>query len=85
MQKTNLSQYFSAYTFSWGGLFRAMGYLFGYKSVILDNAPLFHVWGTLLDPNLCWKLGFLPFYGLSAAFMAFSLKPMNFSEQLSAN
>ena len=75
----------------------ALGYLFGHKSVILDNSPLFHVWGTLLDPNLCWKskfgsvnlllfkLGFLPFYSLLAGFMAFLLKPMTFSEQLSAN
>jgi hypothetical protein len=31
------------------------------------------------------ELAFLPFNGLLAAFMAFSLKPMNFSEQLSAN
>ena len=84
-------------TFSWDELFIAMGYLFGHKSVILDNSPLFHVWGTLLDPNLCLKskfgsvnslcckLGFLPFYGLLAAFMAFLLKPMTFSEQLFAN
>jgi len=32
---------------------------------------------------LC-KLGFLPFYGLSAAFMAFLLKPLTSSEQLFA-
>ena len=79
-------------TFSWGGLFRVMWYLFGYKSVILDNSPLFHDWGTLLDPNPYWKskfgsanllyckLGFLPFYGLLAAFVAFLLKSMTFSE-----
>ena len=97
VSKTNIKQIFLSIlvptflifaTFSWGGLFRAMGYLFGYKSVIFDNAALFHVWGTLLDPNLCWKskfgsvnlhffkLGFLPFYGLLPAFMAFLLKPM---------
>ena len=84
-------------TFSWDELFIAMGHLFGHKSVILDNSPLFQVWGTLLDPKLCWKskfgsmnslcckLGFLPFYGLLAAFLAFLLKPMTFSEQLFAN
>ena len=76
---------FSAYIFDFlnfffCGLFRAMGYLFGYKSVIFDNSPLFHVWGTWLDLNLCWKckfgsvnLGFLPFYGLLVAFTAFLL------------
>ena len=84
-------------TFSWDELFIAMGHLFGHKSVILDNSPLFLVWGTLLDPNLCWRskfgslnslcctLEFLPFYGLLAAFLAFLLKPMTFFEQLFAN
>ena len=84
-------------TFSWEEHFMAMGYLFRHKSVSLDNSPLFHVWGTLLDSKLCWKskfgsvnllcckVGFLPFYGLLAAFMAFLLKPMNFSKLLFAN
>ena len=70
---------------------------FGYKSVICEDTSLFYVWGTIIDHNLCWKskfgsvnllffkLGFLPFYSLLAAFMAFLLKPMTFYEQLSAN
>jgi hypothetical protein len=71
-------------TFSWGGLFRAMGYLFGYKSVVSEDIPLFHVWGTIIDPKICWeskfgsvnllncKLGFLPFYFFSGLYGLFT-------------
>ena len=53
---------------------------------------LFHVWGTIIDPNLrwkgkfgpvnllFWKFWYLAFYGLLAAFMAFLLKPITFPE-----
>ena len=46
----------------------------------------FYVWGTFIEPHLCWKskfgsvnlllckLQFLPFYGLLSAFMAFYSK-----------
>ena len=77
--------------------FEPWGTFLTIKVSFLKISLFFCVWGTLIDPNLCWKskfgsvnlpfykLPFLPFYGLSAAFMAFSLKPMNFSEQLFAN
>ena len=67
-------------------------FLYLYESVIFENTALFQVWGSFIDPNLCWKskfgsvnllfemLRFLPFYGLLAAFMAFLLKPMTFPE-----
>ena len=107
VSKKTLNQFFIAIkrlstsliitTFACGEFFRPTGYIFDYESVVFENTSLFHVWGTFIDPNLCWKskfgsvnllyckLPFLPFYGLLAAFMAFSLKPMIFSEQLSAN
>jgi len=78
-------------------VFRATGYVFDYEGVVFENISLFHVWGTFMDSGLCWKsnfgsvnllfcgLAFLPFCGLLAAFMAFSLGPMSFSEQLSAD
>ena len=84
-------------TFTCGEFFQPTGHIFDYESVVFENTSLFHVWGTLIDPNLCWKskfgsvnllfckLPFLPLYGLLTAFIAFSLKPMIFSEQLSAN
>ena len=79
-------------TFACGGFFGATGYVFEYESVAFEHTAVFHVWGTIIDPNLCWKskfgsvnllfvkLPFLPFYGLLAAFMAFLLKPMTFPE-----
>ena len=67
-----------------------MGYVFVYESVAFENTAVFHVWGTIIDPNLrwkgkfgpvnlfFWKLQYLPFYGLLAAIMAFLLKPITF-------
>ena len=40
-------------TFASGEFFRPTGYIFYYESVVLENASLFHVWGTLIDPSLC--------------------------------
>ena len=68
------------------------GTFFEYKSVVFENTVLFHVWGTIIDPNLWWKskfgsvnllfckIRYLPFYGLLAAFMAFLHKPITFPE-----
>ena len=42
--------------FSWGEFFWATGYLFEYERVVLEDTPLFHVWGTIIGPNLWWNL-----------------------------
>ena len=39
-------------------IFQPTGYVFDYESVIFENTSLFHVWGTFIDPNLCWKSKF---------------------------
>ena len=54
--------------------FRSKGYLFGYKSVILDKSALFHVWGTFLNPNLCCKSKFGSFNCKHVFSMPFSIQ-----------
>ena len=42
-------------TFASGEFFRPTGYILDYESVVFENTLLFHVWGTFIDPSLCWK------------------------------